>query len=270
MSVKAGSGNSKYGASVYVFFLALLVCCLAVGQVRAGVGTTVVPAEEDDSPEFADWEEDFPEDREMLTIRDPLEPANRMFFRFNDKLYFWFLKPVSKVYGDVVPRDFRISFRNAFNNILSPVSMANSFLQGDFKNGSVEGVRFFINSTVGILGMADAAEDVFGLDEGDDEDLGQTMGYYGIGHGLYLCWPVLGPSSLRDTVGMTGDLFFRPDTYILSGWSTVSGGALLLGKYVNNTSFNIGDYEDFLAATFDPYVAMQDAYLQRRHKMIKE
>lgn len=270
MSVKAGPGNSKYRASANVFFLALLVCCLTVGQVRAGGEGIVGPVKEDDQPESTDWDDEFPEDEEMLTVWDPLEPANRLMFRFNDKLYFWFLKPVSKAYGDVVPIDFRISFRNAFNNLLAPVSMVNSFLQGDFRNGSVEGVRFVINSTAGILGMADAAEDVFGLDAGDEEDLGQTMGHYGIGSGLYFCWPIMGPSTLRDTVGMTGDLFIRPDTYILSGWSTISRGAFLLGKYVNSTSFQIGDYEDFLAATFDPYLAMQDAYLQRRQKMIKE
>lgn len=244
----------------------LLFCFFPVQSVTAGLNEK--PVEQTDFPEDSGWDEDFLE--EEIRVRDPLEPANRVFFQFNDKLYFWFLKPVSKAYGHTVPRDFRLSFRNCYKNLMAPVSITNDFLQGDLKSGSLEACRFFINSTVGILGLADAAKDVFGLNSPGQEDLGQTMGYYGINNGLYFCWPFLGPSTLRDTVGKAGDFFLRPGTYITLSENSAVPGTFFLGKQINNTSLRIGEYEDFLKATFDPYLAMRDAYLQQRRKMIKE
>ncbi|MFO7761229.1 MAG: VacJ family lipoprotein [Desulfobia sp.] len=271
MPVKVGPGGGRYISVISIFFifsLTLLFFCLVSSQVRAG--------EQDDGqmsgpdfPEYSDWYDDFMEE-DAATIKDPLEPANRIFFKFNDKLYFWFLKPVASAYGKAVPRDFRISFRNCFNNLEAPVHMSNDFLQGKFKDGFVEACRFFINSTVGILGLSDAARDVFALNSPGKEDLGQTIGYYGIGNGFYLCWPFMGPSTLRDTVGMTGDFFLRPGTYMASTSSLYLRGLFFSGRYINNTSLRIGDYEDFLVSTFDPYLAMRDAYIQRRFNMIEE
>ncbi len=246
-----------------VLFASLLFCFIP---------GTILAAEQIEQTEFqakTDWDVDF-SNGEAVVVRDPLEPVNRIFFQFNDKFYFWFLKPVSVVYGDAVPRDFRLSFRNCFNNLISPVSIANNFFQGSFADGSLEAFRFLINSTMGILGLADAARDVFGLPSPGREDLGQTLGYFGVENGFYLCWPILGPSTLRDTVGMAGDAFLRPSTYLLDGSSAGVSALFFTGKQVNNTSLRIGEYEDFLEATFDPYLAMRDAYLQQRSQQIKK
>ncbi|MBI5557860.1 MAG: VacJ family lipoprotein [Deltaproteobacteria bacterium] len=201
-------------------------------------------------------------------ISDPLEPVNRLFFHFNDKLYFWALKPVAQAYGKILPQDFRICIRNAFDNALFPARFVNNVLQGKFKNAGIELSRFAINTTAGAAGFGDPAKDVFSLDM-KDEDLGQTFGYWGIGNGIYFCWPILGPSTLRDTVGFSGDSYLSPITWVMQG-SLADGLALYTGQQVNDTSLVIGDYEAFLESSFDPYVSLRDAYVQHRQSKIDD
>lgn len=194
-------------------------------------------------------------------MADPLEPLNRFFFQFNDKLYFWLLKPVSKIYGRLLAKEIRSSFRNAFDNLLAPVRVANNLLQGKFRGAGVETVRFVVNSTVGIYGLADAARKEFDLAP-HDEDLGQTFGVYGVGPGFYINWPVLGPSSLRDSLGQAGDAFLEPFAY-LSGDQAVAAAAFGVKK-INQISLTPGDYELFVDTALDPYAAVRDAYQQYR------
>ncbi len=200
-------------------------------------------------------------------IADPLEPVNRFFFEFNDRLYFWVLKPVSTGYSNVVAEDVRMSIRDFFHNLLAPVRIVNNLLQGKMKNTATEVGRFVINSTLGVAGFGDPAKNEFGL-ERKEEDLGQTLGVYGAGEGFYICWPLLGPSSLRDTVGLAGDSFLNPLAYVMASDFGAGAGAYG-GREVNNTSLTLGDYEDFKEAAFDPYLAVRDAYQQyRRNKVI--
>ncbi|MCK5227850.1 MAG: VacJ family lipoprotein [Desulfobulbaceae bacterium] len=202
------------------------------------------------------------------SISDPLEPVNRAFFHFNDKLYFWLLKPVAQVYGAVLPEDIRGCIKNAFHNLMAPVRIVNNLLQGKFAASGTEMSRFLINSTAGVYGLGDPAKEEFGL-ETKDEDLGQTLGVYGLGGGIYICWPFLGPSNVRDTIGFVGDSFLNPTSY-LSGGNTSSTVAINAGKQVNATSLSIGDYEDFKEAAYDPYVALRDGYEQHRNSRIKD
>ncbi len=268
MSIKGRPESGVPVAVIDILFLILLLSQAVPGQTiaeeegRGGMAGR-------DLPEY-DWDDDDFLGKEVATVYDPLEPVNRIFFQFNDKLYFWLFKPVARTYGEVVPLEFRLSFRNCYNNLMSPVVITNDFLQGKFGDSFLEVCRFVINSTVGILGLTDAAKDVFELNSPSDEDLGQTMGYYGLGNGVYFCLPFLGPSTLRDTVGTAGDVFLRPGMYAFSDIDSSVRGAFFLGKHINNTSLRIGEYEDFLQATLDPYLAMRDAYIQRRLKMSKE
>jgi len=211
-----------------------------------------------------DWGDDWGEEE---VIADPLEPLNRLFFQFNDKLYYWVLKPVAKVYSAIVPEDFQIVFRNFFDNLKTPTRAVNSLLQGQIKDSSVEVARFCINTTVGILGFGDAAKDVWGL-KSTDEDTGQTLGYYGAGGGIYINWPFLGPSNLRDSFGMVGDFYLHPFTYLDVDWE-VNLGARAFEK-VNHTALTMGDYELFTETALDPYAAVKDAYEQYRRGQIKE
>ncbi len=203
----------------------------------------------------------------VVHVNDPLEPLNRAFFTFNDKFYTWVLNPVSTGYARVLPQPARVGIRNFFSNVATPIRAVNSLLQGDWRESATELERFAVNTTVGVLGFDDAAADRFGIVK-KSEDLGQTLGAYGIGSGIYINWPILGPSNLRDTVGMIGDSFLNPWNYAID-----SSGARILIKaedVVNNTSLRLGDYEEFKASAIDPYAAMRDAYEQMRRKKITE
>ncbi len=200
-------------------------------------------------------------------IKDPLEPINRVFFHFNDKLYFWVLKPISRVYKAVIPPPLRKGIRNAFYNIRMPMRFVNDVLQGKPQKAGAELARFVINSTVGIGGLVDVADREFHL-RPHDEDLGQTFGRYGMGPGIYINWPIFGPSSPRDTVGMVGDFFLDPIFYLSPDLVTEVGiGA---GEKVNRTSLSLGEYEDLKASAVDPYIAVRNAYYQHRKAQVKE
>jgi len=202
-----------------------------------------------------------------VAMADPLEPMNRFFFEFNDRLYFWVLKPVANGYSTVIAEDVRMSIRDFFNNLLAPVRIVNNLLQGKMENTATEIGRFVINSTLGVAGFGDPAKNEFGL-ERKEEDLGQTLGTYGAGEGFYICWPLLGPSSARDTVGLVGDSFLNPLSYLAASDLGAGAGAYG-GREVNSTSLTLGDYEDFKEASFDPYLAVRDAYQQyRRNKIV--
>ena len=208
-----------------------------------------------------------PEEEEIATISDPLEPINRVFFAFNDKLYFWFLKPVAKGYNKVVPEPARVGVRNFFSNLLTPVRLVNCIFQGKFKGAGIEALRFVINSTVGFLGFRDVAKEEAHL-EIQEEDFGQSLGVYGLGPGIYINWPILGPSSLRDTIGLVGDAFLDPINYTVT--RTKYNIAIKGYEKVNKTSLTLGDYESLKKAALDPYVAVRDAYFQHRRSLIKK
>lgn len=216
---------------------------------------------EEDEPAFG-------EERDIGMASDPLEPANRVFFHFNDKLYFWVVKPASQGYAYFIAEDVRMCVRSFLKNLLAPVRIVNNLLQGKVTDSGAETARFVINSTLGIAGLADPAKNEFGL-SAKDEDLGQTLGVYGFGEGMYICWPFFGPSNVRDTVGLAGDFFLSPVSYLAMSDSG-AGVAVQAGREVNNTSLTLGDYEDFKESAIDPYVALRDAYRQYRQKKIRD
>ena len=207
-----------------------------------------------------------PEEEPSITIADPIEPFNRAMFVFNDKLYFWALKPVSQGYGYIVPEVARVSVQNVFYNLRFPVRFVSLMLQGDFSSSKKELERFAINTLWGIGGIFDlASRKVLNLPKMDVE-LGDTLEFYGIGHGFYIVWPILGPSSARDSIAIVGDYFLYPVSYIEPwlAWLGVRGYEL-----INDTSLSIGNYESLKEAAIDPYYAVRDAYVQHRVRLIK-
>jgi len=211
-------------------------------------------------------EAEEPFEKEHMAVADPLEGLNRGIFKFNDKLYFWFLKPVSSAYATVTPQGIRVAVRNAFHNVAMPIRFVNCALQGKGRAMGTELARFVINSALGLGGLIDFASREYNLNP-HDEDTGQTLGVYGMKPVLYIVWPVFGPSSVRDTLGMAGDYFLNP-LYYLSPDYYVSA-ALKAGKTVNDTSLRLGEYEDFKKSALDPYISMRDAYLQYRADEIR-
>ncbi|MBM4104512.1 MAG: VacJ family lipoprotein [Planctomycetes bacterium] len=213
--------------------------------------------------EFDILEEEF---SDQIIIVDPIEPWNRLMYHVNDGLYFWVLKPVSQGYKAVVPEPGRVGIRNFFHNLATPVRLVNCTLQGKFHSVGNEINRCVINTTWGVLGIWDPALDK-GKIEPATEDLGQTLAVYGLDNGCYLVWPLLGPSTLRDSAGMVGDYFLNPTFYIEDDEARIS---ISVVNVINKTSFHIGEYEDFKAAAIDPYIAMREAYIQYRQKQIQK
>ena len=197
--------------------------------------------------------------------RDPLEPMNRAIYSFNDGVDQAIFKPVADAYRAVLPSFVRTGVSNFFSNI-NDVSIAlNSLLQGKPVDAISDVGRVAVNTTAGILGVFDVATE-FGLEK-HNEDFGQTLGHWGVGDGPFLMLPLLGPSNLRDTVGLVTDFKLDPITYvdpsrdrnILWGSRSVSQRAHLL------------DASKILeTAALDPYDFLRYAYLQRRRNLVHD
>jgi phospholipid-binding lipoprotein MlaA len=205
-------------------------------------------------------------EEEVVRVADPLSPWNRAMFHFNDRFYFWILKPLAKGYRAVIPTPVRSGVKNFFHNLTTPIRMASCILQGKGSAAGTEFARFMINSSVGVLGFGDPAKSWFKLNP-REEDLGQTLATYGIGDGFFIVWPILGPSTLRDSVGMVGDWFLNPVSYVQPTEAYLGITAV---KTVNETSFRIGDYESLKQAAIEPYTAFRNAYIQYRKKKVEE
>jgi len=243
--------------TLFLFLVFTLVPVMAI-QADEAEGTVALPHD------FGD--EDLDTFFEAEEVYDPLESMNRVFFQVNDKLYFWILKPVNTAYTAVVPIDFRECFGNFFNNVAAPVRVVNNLLQGKVADAGIDFSRFIINSTAGVLGFGDPALRSFKL-EPKPEDFGQTLGVWGLGEGPYLCLPIFGPLTLRDTVGFTGDSLAHPATYVLS--KPLEGAAYYSADKVNLLSLNPDLYEDMKRYSLDPYISMRQVYLDyRRNKML--
>lgn len=199
------------------------------------------------------------------TIADPIEAVNRGLFWANDKLYFYLLKPVARGYR-VVPRPVRTSVGHAFSNLAFPVRFVNNLLQLKFRSATIEFDRFLINSTIGLAGLFDPASHIPEL-RPQVEDLGQTFGFYGIGHGCYLVLPLLGASSLRDGLGSVGDSLLDPLAY--TGLTLAERGGLRAGQTINWLSLDKETYEGIKQDAVDPYLFIRNAYVQRRQAQVE-
>jgi len=214
-------------------------------------------------PDFEDeFGDEFADQGEIIS--DPLEPVNRAIFWFNDRLYFYLLKPVARGYR-VVPEGVRSSIANFFTNIRAPVRVLNALLQLKGKEAVGELWHFSINTTVGILGFFNVTKDS-GV-KGADEDFGQTLGYYGVGQGPYLVLPFLGPSSLRDGTGLVADGYVDP---VYSDIEHTSDVVLMkAAKVINALSLDKDTYEGIKRDALDPYTFIKNAYGQQRENKVK-
>jgi len=200
------------------------------------------------------------------TIWDPLVGWNRVMYQINDRLYYWVLKPLALGYKAVTPNPLRSGVSNFFRNLAAPLRITSCTLQGKGDAAAGELARFYANTTAGILGVLDVTKDYPDLNP-EPEDMGQALGKWGVGNGPYLFWPLLGPSTLRDTVGRAVDRFLNPTTYIEPNWASVAASGL---EQINYASYRIDDYETLKKAAIEPYEAFRDAYYQNRKKAIAE
>jgi phospholipid-binding lipoprotein MlaA len=221
--------------------------------------------EEDDDDE--DYDDDDYEDDDVQLIADPLQQMNFDFYELNNGLYYTFLKPVAIGWKTISPEGLRMMIKNFMYNIRFPVRFINCLLQGKGQKATYDFCQFFVNSTVGLFGLADIAA-IYPKLNTSPEDLGQTFAVWGIGNGFYLTLPFLGPSSARDGLGKLGDTFLDPIWWLFD--DIITSVAIRAGEAVNDTSFRIGEYEALQAAALDPYVMIRNAYVQNRNKLIEE
>lgn len=190
---------------------------------------------------------------------DPFEPFNRGVFKFNDTLDRYALRPAAIVYRDYTPKIVQTGVGNFFDNLSNPTTIVHQFLQGKFKEGAQDTGRFLLNTTLGWGGLIDVASGGTNLPK-HNEDSGQTLGWWGVPPGPYLVLPFLGPATVRDAPARYADDFSQPFRWYDSGaerW--ISLGLSFLDRRVQYLPL-----DKTLAQTYDPYVFVRDAYLQRR------
>ena len=190
---------------------------------------------------------------------DPWENWNRKVYAFNDAIDIAVLKPVAKAYRDNVPSLVRTGVSNVLGNIYDVWSAANHLLQGKVNTGLEMGMRVMVNTFVGLGGLLDPATEM--KLERRSEDFGQTLGRWGIGNGPYVVLPLLGPSTVRDTVGVLVDRQVAPSTlpetsagrYAVAGVELVNirAGLLSTGQLLDQVAL-------------DKYSFVRDAYLAQR------
>jgi phospholipid-binding lipoprotein MlaA len=194
---------------------------------------------------------------------DPLEPMNRKIFAFNEAVDEHLLKPVATVYADFVPRPVRNGVDNFFNNIKDAWSAVNLFLQGRIEDGLQDMMRFGTNSVFGFFGIADVASEIGWERHG--EDFGQTLGKWGLPPGAYIVWPILGPSTVRDSIGLPVDQAASPD-FLTS--PVRDRNVLTALRVVNARSNLLGASQVLDDIVLDKYTFVRDAYLQRRRSLV--
>lgn len=195
--------------------------------------------------------------------KDPLESVNRKIFSFNDAVDDAVLRPVATGYVKVTPQLVRTGVTNFVNNIKDVWSAVNLVLQGRPGEAAQEVLRFSLNSTLGMAGFIDIARPM-GL-ERHNEDFGQTLAVWGAPQGAYLVLPLLGPSTVRDVVGLPADMYFTPSTLFREprDANPVTVLTLVNARSQALTATNLlGDI------ALDKYTFLRDAYLQRRQSLI--
>ena len=194
---------------------------------------------------------------------DPIEPINRGIYSFNNTFDHYLFKPIAKGYDAVVPGPIKTGVTNVFQNVSDVQSLVSDALQLKGAKFGDDLGRVMLNTTFGIGGLFDLATPM-GIERGD-EDIGQTLGYWGIGSGPYLVIPFLGPSSLRDAVGRFGDSKINPVSYV----SSVPVRNSLTGLSVVDARVGLFPAEDLLnQAALDKYTFLRSAYLQRRQSLV--
>ena len=262
----------------FLLLLSLLFSTLLTARVihvqAVENGDTVLVADAFNETGFDDeFEKEFaePAGDELF---DPLSGYNRIMTGFNDTFYVKLLFPVARGYSTVVPEGARQGVSRFFNNLRFPIRFVNNLLQLKFAYAAEELARFGINSTIGILGFYDPAKEEFGL-QTRDEDFGQTLGFYGTGGGFHIVLPILGPSNLRDSVGLAADWYADPTGY----WENrrynlmenyVQALAVKSFDTVNEASFDGEAYESLKKDAIELYPFLRDVYRQNREKQIEE
>jgi phospholipid-binding lipoprotein MlaA len=205
----------------------------------------------------------------VTDMPDRMEGYNRFMFKVNDAIDRNALEPIARGYRYIAPVPVRQGVSNVLRNLKSPNNIANQLLQGDFKGAGNDVVRFVVNTTIGVGGIFDVA----GANgyKYQQEDFGQTLGAWGVGHGSYFVIPVLGPSSLRDGTGMVVDAVTDPFYLYFHNVDEDWVNYTRLGVTLLAAREDLLDaVADLRAHSFDYYASTRSAYAQRRAALLRD
>jgi phospholipid-binding lipoprotein MlaA len=206
---------------------------------------------------------------EFRATNDPIEPWNRAMYDVHQAIDTVVLRPVAVGYRAVVPGPVRTGVANVLSNLRSPVILINDALQGETQRFGTTLGRFLLNTTLGVGGIVDVAEDL-GLPE-HSEDFGQTFAVAGVEEGPYLFIPILGPSNPRDLLGYAADIAADPFTWLTFGNRDLAETLQYIraGATVVSTRESLLDtLDDVQRTSLDPYATLRSAYRQRRAREI--
>ncbi|MEA3372263.1 MAG: VacJ family lipoprotein [Campylobacterota bacterium] len=264
------------------FLLLLSFFTIAIATAKPGLNiedreNAAIEVQETEAfDDFADeFDDEFAEDdKASEEIFDPLSGYNRLMTDFNDVLLINVVDPATDGYRFVVPEGGRESVYNFFQNLYYPVSFANNLLQFKLVHAGNETLRFMINSTIGLLGLFDPAEDWFGI-EPHIEDFGQTLGSYGVGSGFPVVLPFFGQRNLRDLTGTFVDGVVDPIYYVDDRFYNLVEPywqSILIRGYedFNEYSLTPGAYQKLTEDAIDLYPFLRDSYEQYRNNLIAE
>jgi phospholipid-binding lipoprotein MlaA len=194
--------------------------------------------------------------------RDRFERFNRSIYAFNTKADHLLLRPVARGYVKITPAAVRTSVHNFLDNLAYTKTIINDFLEGKWRDGGTDTARLVINTTIGIGGLFDPASKA-GLDR-HHTDFGQTLGTWGVHSGPYLMLPILGPSTVRDAIGLLPDEYSTLPAYIRPVWIPWTIGAM------QGIDIRVGllDEDKLLDSAYDPYAFVRNVWLQRREYLI--
>ena len=209
---------------------------------------------------------------EPSEIKDCSEKFNRSVFALNQGLDKVLFKPISGIYKSL-PSPIKNGVSNSLDNLSNLVTIPNNILQGDFKTAGVNTGRFLINTTIGILGLFDAAGHM-GFAEYDKEDYGQSLAKAGVGPGCYIVLPVLGPSTVRDTAGslvnfVGGDPWYSAT--VINNNHYFEDSDYYYSRITKGVDFRAKNYdaiENLEKNSLDFYASVKSLYLQDRQQKI--
>ena len=203
---------------------------------------------------------------EFREANDPYEPTNRFFYKVNDSLDTYLLRPVAVAYRDLVPAVVRRPIHNVLNNLGNPAQFANDVLEGKPRRAGDTMMRFVINSTAGVGGVFDLASDLGYPDH--TAEFGLTLAVWGVGEGPFLFLPVLGPTNPRDAVGFGANTIFDPLTWATFGGQHALGYSRLVVGAVDTRERLLDQIDSIKRGALDPYATFRSLYRQNRADQI--
>ena len=206
-------------------------------------------------------------------VKDCFETINRGLFAFNQGLDKAIFKPLAKGYRKL-PQPLRSGTSNVISNLGNVVTIPNNILQGQIKDASMNSLRLIINSTLGIAGIFDVAS-YYGIEKRDKEDYGQTLGTWGVGEGCYFILPVLGPTTVRDSIGslanvMGGDAWYN--VTVANNTQYFNEADYYLSRVISGVDFrakNLESFDSLEKTSIDLYASIRSLYLQDRQRKIQ-